>query len=278
MPFKKWYFPAIVLIVLSLAGTACQPLNFVDTLPAHEQKWAFKRDELSALTIESEYDVNMEFIASPDDTNYVEVSGNMQQNTIDQLKETEITGNTLELPLQKDVKLAAPNYKSMKAKVTVALADETRLQQISYKADLGNAHFTGLKAKNIDLSVASGNLGAEAVSADRLSLTAKSGDITADQIQGDADIQLHSGDIRVDGLKGALTAQSTSGSVSVTGQQSDSLDISVRSGDVTLSPDPEFKGFFDLKTTSGRITAPESPKKTTDVIKVRTVSGDIRIR
>ncbi|KZZ84313.1 hypothetical protein [Bacillus sp. SJS] len=57
-------------------------------------------------------------------------------------------------PLQKDVKLAAPNYKSIKTKVIVALADETRLQQISYRADFGNASFIGLKAENIDLSVA----------------------------------------------------------------------------------------------------------------------------
>ncbi|MEX3616951.1 hypothetical protein VVS51_10935 [Paenibacillus glucanolyticus] len=56
------------------------------------------------------------------------------------------------------------------------------------------------------------------------------------------------------------------------------MDISVRTGDVTLSPDPEFKGFFDLKTTSGHITAPESPQETTEVIKVRAASGDIRIR
>ncbi|MGP1910114.1 DUF4097 family beta strand repeat-containing protein [Metabacillus sp. JX24] len=274
---KRWYFPGIALIVLSFAVTACQPLNYVDKLSAHEQKWEFTQDELSVLNIQSEYDVNMEFIESPDDTNYVEVSGNMQQNTIDQLKETELTENKLELQLQKDVKLVAPNYKSIKTKVIVALEDKTRLQQISYKADFGDTSFTGLKAENIDLSVSSGKLRAESITAGRLSLTSKSGDITAEQIQGDAEIQLHSGEIKVDGLKGALAVQSTAGNVTVTGQRSDSLDISVRSGDVTLSPDPEFIGFYDLKTTSGNITAPESPKKTTDVIKVRTVSGDIRI-
>ncbi|WP_231888076.1 DUF4097 family beta strand repeat-containing protein [Paenibacillus glucanolyticus] len=310
---KKWYFLGISLIVLSFAGTACQPLDFVDKLPAYEQKWTFTQDELNALVIDSEYDVNMEFIASPDDTNYVEITGNMQQNTIDQLKATEITGNALELQLQKDVKLAAPNYKSIKTRIIVALADDTRLQQISYKSGSGNTSFIGLKAENIDLSVSAGKLHAEAITAGRLSLTSKSGDITAERIQGDAEIQLHSGDIKVDGLKGALKVQSTSGSITavdvdgsadtslhsgnikfdrftgngvfkstsgnitLTGQRSDSLDISIRTGDVTLSPDPEFKGFFDLKTTSGHITAPESPQETTDVIKVRAASGDIRI-
>ncbi len=278
MNHKKWYFLVITLIVFSFAGTACQPRNLVDKLPAHEQKWTFAPDELSTLVIDSEYDVNMEFIASPDGTNYVEISGNMQQSTIDQLKATAIAGNALELQLQKDVKLVAPNYKSTKARIIVALAEDARLQQISYKSGSGDTNFTGLKAENIDLSVSAGKLRVKAIAAGRLRLTSKSGDITAEQIQGDTEIQLHSGNIKVDGLKGSLKAQSTSGNVTLTGQRSDSLDISVRTGDVTMSPDPVFKGFFDLKTTTGRVTAPESPQETTDVIKVRVISGDIRIR
>ncbi|MDO7904813.1 DUF4097 family beta strand repeat-containing protein [Paenibacillus sp. JX-17] len=311
---RKLCLIGIMLIVLSFAGTGCQPLNVVDKLPAHEQKWTFVHDELNALVINSEYDVNLEFIASPDDTNFVEISGNLQQSTINQLKEIEITGNALNLQLQKDVKLVAPNYKSIKTRIIVALADDTKLKQISFTSSSGNTSFTGLKAGMIDLSVSSGNLRAEAITAGRLSLTSKSGNITAERIQADTEIQLHSGDIKVDGVKGSLTMQSTSGSitavnvngstnttlhsgnikfdrftgngvfksvsgnVTLTGLRSDSLDISIRTGNVTLSPDPQFKGFFDLKTTSGHITAPESPQETTDIIKVRAASGDIRIR
>nr|WP_269448631.1 DUF4097 family beta strand repeat-containing protein [Metabacillus kandeliae] len=263
---------------MSFIATACQPLDFVDKLPYHKQKWAFAHNRLSALIIESEYDADMEFIPSPDGTNYVEVSGNMQQNSADQLKETEIKGDALELQLDKDVKLVAPNYKSIKQKIIVALADETELQQIIYKSNNSKSSFTGLKAKNINMSVSSGNLRAENINAGRLSLVTKSGDIAAERIRGNAEIQTHSGNIKVQGLKGALTAQSASGSVNVTGQRSDSMDISVRSGDVALSPDPEFKGFFDLKTATGHIKAPEAPKETKDVIKIRTDSGDIQIR
>ncbi|WP_339234111.1 DUF4097 family beta strand repeat-containing protein [Paenibacillus sp. FSL R5-0517] len=310
---NKWYFIGISLVILFLTGTSCQSFNVINKLSAHEQKWIFSHDDLDALVINSEYDVNMEFISSSDDTNYVEISGNMQQSTIDQLKGTEVAGNTLELQLHKDVKLVAPNYKSIKTRIIVALADDTQLQQISYISSSGNTSFTGLKAEMIDLSVSSGNLRTEAITAGRLSLTSKSGDITAERIQGNTDIQLHSGNIKVNGLQGSLTIKSTSGNintvdvegttnttlhsgnikfdrfrgngvfksvsgnVSLTGQRSDSLDISVRTGNVTLSLDPQFKGFFDLKTTSGHITAPNSKKETTDVVMVRTVSGDIRI-
>lgn len=278
MNSKKVYFIGICLLIMTFIGTACQPLDFVDKLPYHKQKWAFAPNEMSALKIESEYDVNMEFIPSKDGTNYVEVSGNMQQNTADQLKKTRITGNALGLQLDKDVKLVAPNYKSIKTKIIVALADETKLQQILYKSNTSNSSFTGLKAKNIDLSVSSGNLKADDISTGRLSLVSKSGNISAERIRGDAEIQTHSGYIKIDGLKGALTAQSASGSVTVTGQRSDNMDISVRTGDVALSPDPEFKGLFDLKTASGNIIAPDPPQETKDVIKIRAGSGDIRIQ
>jgi lia operon protein LiaG len=275
---QKVYFLGISLSIISFVGTACQPLDYVDKLPYHEQKWAFLQDELNTLSIESEYEVDMEFIASPDGTNYVEVSGNMQQNTVDQLKETEITGNTLGLQLEKDVKLVAPNYKSIKTEIIVALADETQLQQITYKSKFSNSNFTGLTAENIDMSVSSGNSQVEDINAKRLSLTSKNGDIVMGNIQGNAEIQTHSGSIKLIGLIGALKVQSTAGNVIVTGQRSDSMDISVRSGDVALSPDRDFKGFFDLKTTTGHIIAPEPPQETNDVIKIRAVSGDIRIQ
>lgn len=312
---NKWrYFLGISLLVLSFAVTACQPPGFVDKLPAHKQKWLFAKDELSALVIDSEYDVDMEFITSSDGTSYVELSGNLQQNTIDQLKEAEITDHSLKLQLLKDVKLVAPNYKSIKTRIIVALTDDVTLQQISYNSGSGNAGFTGLKADSIDLSAASGNLSVESVTSGRLSLTSKSGNITAEQVQGNTEIRQYSGDIKVAGLKGALSVHATSsnihaldvdgsadaslnsgsiqfdrftgpgvfqtnsGNVTLKGQRSDNLDITVRTGNVTLSPDSGFKGFFDLKAVTGHITAPDSPQETTDVIKVRVTSGNIRIR
>ncbi|MNP77902.1 hypothetical protein D3C76_1754200 [compost metagenome] len=61
-------------------------------------------------------------------------------------------------------------------------------------------------------------------------------------------------------------------------QRSDNLDISVGSGNASLSTDAQFKGFYDLHTGSGNITAPDSLRQTQDLIKVRTTSGNIRIR
>ncbi|MDG0792273.1 DUF4097 domain-containing protein [Cohnella ginsengisoli] len=277
MTHHKRYGPILVLIVLSLIGTACQSRDLVDKLPAHEQKWTFTQGKLHSLVVDSEYDVSMAFIASADGSNYVEISGNMQQHTIDQLEATEIAGNTLKVELNKDVKLVAPNYKSTKLQMTVALADDTRLKQVSYKSKAGDASFTDLKAENIDVSFHSGDVKVDGLQG-ALTVEGTFGNITAADVDGSADVSLRTGQIKFDRFTGDGVFKLTSGSIDLTEQRSDHLDISVRTGDVTLSLDPAFKGFFDLKTTTGRVNAPEPPQETTDKIKVRATSGNILIR
>lgn len=267
----------ILLIVLSCVGTACQLGNVVDKLSSYEQKWTFKQGETSSLVFDSEYDASIDFIKSPDGTNYVEISGNMEQNTIDQLKATEITGDTLDVKLQKAMKIVATPYKSTKLRIIVALTDDTQLERISYDLHSGNVSLTHVEAKHIDVSVFSGDVKMDGLKG-ALTVESTSGNITAADVVGTADVSLHAGDIKFDRFTGNGVFQVTSGNVTLTEQRSDLLDISVRSGQVALSPDPEFKGFFDLKTTTGRVIAPDPLQETTDVIKVRVISGHIRIQ
>lgn len=316
MKTKRWSFIAIVLIVAGFAGMAYQHFDFGDELPAHQQKWTFAPDGLKTLLVDSDYDVELEFIDSSDGTNYVEISGNMKQETIDSLKATQISGDTLQLNLRDDFDWTffTINFQSTKQRITVALSDKDELNRIGYKSGSGNAAFRGLRAGDIELSIGSGNLRAENLSAGRTTLASTSGNITAENIQGTAEIKLTSGSIRIDSLQGDLIAKSTSGNITAsrvqgtvqatvssgnirferfTGdgtfkatsgnitlseQRSDNLDISVGSGNATLSADDQFKGFYDLHTSSGNITAPDSLRQTQDLIKVRTTSGNIRIR
>lgn len=277
---KRWSVLGIVLIVLGFAGMAYQRFDFGEELPSYQQKWTFEQDALGSLILNSDYDVDVEFIDSPDGSNYVEVSGNMEQEAIDKLKAEQITGNTLQLDFKDnfDWSFFSINFQSTTQRVIVALADGSRLQQINYKSHIGNGDFSGLRAENIDLSVSDGNLRVDSILAGRLSLASTSGNITAKNIAGQAEVSVSSGNIKFDGFTGNGTFKATSGNIILTDQRSDSLDISVQSGNATLSADPQFRGFYDLQTTSGSITAPDSPQQTKDVIKVRTTSGNIRIR
>lgn len=316
MNTKRWSFIGILLILAGFAGMAYQHFDFGEKLPTHQQKWTFEQGALKALLVDSDYDVDMEFIPSPDGTNYVEVSGNMDQKTIDALKATQISGDTLKLDLQDDFDWTffSVNFQSTKQRITVALSDKGELDRIGYKSGSSNGTFRGLRAGDIDLSIGSGNLRAENITSDRMSLASTSGNITAENIRGHAEIKLTSGSIRIDTLQGDLIAKSTSGNITAnqvqgtvqatvnsgnirferfTGngsfkatsgnitlseQRSDNLDISVGSGNASLSTDAQFKGFYDLHTSSGNITAPDSLRQTQDLIKVRATSGNIRIR
>ncbi|MGZ7442505.1 DUF4097 family beta strand repeat-containing protein [Paenibacillus sp. TH7-28] len=318
MNSKKWTLVGLFLIVLGLAGMAYQRFDFGEKLPAYQQKWTFSEGELENLHIEGDYDVDVEFIDSPDGSAYIEASGNMKQKPIDKIKSAAISGQTLKLEFQDswDWSFFSLNFQSTKQHITVALAKDSGLKAISYKSGDGSGSFTGLRAENIELSVTSGKIRADSVQAENLKLTASDGNITAErvQVQGNAEIKLTSGNIKIDELQGALTAKATSGNITASGvegrveaslgsgnikftdftgngkfkatsgnitlenQRSDSLDITVQSGNVKLSVDPQFQGVYDLKTKSGSITAPEAPQQTKDVIKVRATSGDIRIR
>ncbi|WP_018750078.1 DUF4097 family beta strand repeat-containing protein [Paenibacillus sanguinis] len=313
---KKWLLFGLGLILVGFAGMVWQKFDFGDSLPSHQQRWTFEEGQLKNLAIDSTYSTDIEFVDSPDGTSYVEISGNMDPEVINHLIDTNSSGDALQLSLQHSPKWSffSMNFQSTRQRITVALASSDSLQNISYSASSANGEFRNLRADNITLSTASGNLKAESITAHRLQLATEGGNIAAKQIEGDTDIKVDSGRIQVDALQGTLTAETqegnmsvrnttgmiqattlsgrieldhytgngvlatTSGDIRLKNQRSDNLDISTESGEIRLSPDAAFKGWYDLQTSAGKITAPESLRQTEDIIKARSFSGDIRIK
>jgi|GEM_PF-732485 len=311
---KKWSIVAIALIIAGFAGMAYQGFKFGEEKPHFEQKWVVS--DLQSLKVDSNYDMDVEFIESPDGTDYIELSGNMDQGLIDKLKDSSFTGPDVTMSLKEDFKLTflSIDFQNSRQHMTVALADPGMIDRIKFNLLSNSGRFTGLRAKDIELTTTSGNLTATDVTTEHLRLKATSGNLEASDVQGKTEIKNGSGNIKVENLEGKLAAHGTSGNLSfdgvngsievgltsgeidindftgdgaiknqsgnvtLTGQRSDSLDISVTSGDVRLSNDPGFQGIYDLKATSGDVHAPDSPMVTKDVIKVRTTSGNISIK
>lgn len=311
---KRWSFIAIILVALGLAGMAYQQFEFGEDLPHHKQKWTL--NQLKSLTINSDYDVDVKFINSNDNSNYVEISGNMKQDTIDLLKETVASDDSLQLNVtqKSSWSFISFDFNSTKQQITVALSNREDLDNVQFKLQSNNGTFSDLSGKTIEISSTSGNLELNNVRTNQLTVKNTSGNITTNQVEGDTEIKLSSGNIKINDLNGSLklsstsgniTAdnvngsvsssltsgttkftnftgpgifKSTSGNITLSDQRSDSLDITNQSGNVTLSLDHEFKGIYDLKTTSGNINAPDSPRQNTDLIKVRVTSGNIRIK
>lgn len=311
---KRWSLLAIILIIIGFAGMAYQSFNFGDEDPYHEQKWTL--EALNSLTVESGYDIDVEVIESTNGTNYIEIRGNMAEDTINRLKKTTVSGPNVNLDLSRSNKWSfmVINFQSSKQHMTVALTDPAMIDQINFKLHSNSGQFKGLSAKNIELTTSSGNLTASSITSEHLTMKATSGNLKASEIKGETEIRIGSGNVKVEQIQGNLTAhgtsgelsvedaegaidaklssgnirlknftgdgviKSTSGNITLTNQRSDSLDISLTSGNITLSADPEFKGIYDLKSSTGNVKAPDSPMQTRDVIKARTTSGNIKIQ
>lgn len=307
---------ATILIILGISGMIYQGFNFGEKQPSYTQKWTFSDNELKSLSIKSDYNVEFEFIMSPDGTNYVEASGNLPQKSIDKLIETKLANQGLALRFNEEhvVSFLSFNFNSTTQQITVALADpEQALDQITVDLMANDGSFKALRAKEILLETKSGNLEGKDLEADHLQAGALSGKISLEQIVADTELKVTSGNVKVHHLKGSLTSKmtsgdftaedlegdiqatmtsgnirindwtgngtikSTSGNITIEDQRSDSLDISIHSGNVRLSTDPEFQGVYELRTSSGNIKSPDSPNVNNDIIKVRSTSGNITI-
>ncbi|AZK45822.1 DUF4097 family beta strand repeat-containing protein [Paenibacillus lentus] len=307
---------ASILVILGISGMIYQGFNFGEEQPSYTQKWTFSDNELKSLSINSDYHVEFEFIASPDGTNYVEASGNLPQKSIDSLIETKITNQSLALQFneKRDFSFLSFNFNSTIQQITVALTDpEQALDQITVDLMANDGSFKSLRAKEILLETKSGNLTVEDLTANHLQAETLSGQISLEQITADTELKVTSGNVNIHHLKGALTSKmtsgdfkaenlegdmlatmvsgnikindwtgngtikSTSGNITIEDQRSDSLDISIQSGNVRLSADPEFQGIYELRTSSGNIKSPDSPNLNNDLIKVRSTSGNITI-
>ncbi|MNZ33000.1 hypothetical protein D3C78_503380 [compost metagenome] len=311
---KRWSFIAIVFIAIGIAGMAYQQFDFGEDLPYHEQKWSF--ESLRSLNVESTYDVDVKLINSSDGSNYVQVNGNMKQDTIDLLKKTVASGDSFSLKIieENTWTFFSMNFHSTKQQITIALNDPKDLDELRFKLQANNGDFENLVGKTIDVSTTSGNIKLTNIKTNQLTLKAMSGNLSANQIEGDAEIKLTSGKVTVNELSGALIVESTSGNITTdrvngpvkasitsgnikfnnfTGagvfkstsgnitlenQRSDSLDITNQSGNVKLTVDDDFQGIYDLKATSGNVNAPDSPMKNSDLIKIRVTSGNISIK
>lgn len=297
MNTRKWSLLSIVLIVIGFAGMAYEGFQFSDKLPRYEQQWNL--DSLQQLQVKSNSNVDLKFIASEDGSNYIQVSGYMKQELVDRLEAFKPSGPKVELDLSNREALGFffnIDFQSTKQEIIVALSDAELMESLQVELSHSNGTFSGLQADQIKLTTQSGNLKLDSVSAGQLEmktvagnialsaldgsalLKVGSGNITANSIHGDLQVESVSGNVTIRDFQGSGVFKASSGNVKLEDQRSDQLDITVTSGNVALSLDQAFKGVYDLKAISGTIKAPESPLETTDVIKIRANSGNIRIK
>ncbi len=158
------------------------------------------------------------------------------------------------------------------------------------------------RGARVRLRTASGNLVAEATLA-RVEVASASGDVRATRVEGPVKVQtasgeldlgrvvgpvtakLVSGDVRVEGLEGDLSVQSVSGQVTASVVAPGRIDVGSVSGDVTVEVRAGLLVELDVRSVSGQVSsqialdgaAGEAGERPL-TLKVRSVSGDVRVR
>lgn len=133
-----------------------------------------------------------------------------------------------------------------------------------------------------DVSVASGDTRIELVRSNA-NFSTTSGDVVVRAIGGRLVANLTSGDLRIGEIAGDAEVETASGDVSI--RRCDGTTIAIRtvSGDVRLGLPTGIRVDPEISTMSGKVTLPEpagsgpSPQRRPVRVRLRSVSGDIRI-
>lgn len=156
--------------------------------------------------------------------------------------------------------------------------EDVQANQLTVNLSSGNLDMKDVTAKDsASFDMISGEIELENLTSSRIAVKLQSGSIEAAGIQGQLEVKSTSGDIEIEDLHGDASIEVQSGNVEVSQSVRGNLDIRAVSGDVDVIAAHDFAGFYDVQAVSGSVHAPESPRTGTELIKVRTTSGNIQI-
>ncbi|OAB35727.1 hypothetical protein PMSD_12005 [Paenibacillus macquariensis subsp. defensor] len=268
----------LILVVVGFIGMSSNKFNFGDKLKEYHKKWTIDNDTLSHLIVNSEYNTDIEFIQSTDGTQSIELTGLFEDEVISQLNKVQPQKGEFNINMVDDsITFFSISFKSQTATLIVSLPNLDQLEEVGLHFTSSNGTVTNLSANDIEITSHSGNVELQSIFAKQLRIETNSGNITASDIQGNVNFSVKSGNMNITNYTGEGTFKANSGNIELIQKGASSLDISAKSGNVTLTADPNFKGFYDVNANSGNIHSPESLRLTKDLIKVRTNSGDINI-
>ncbi|MBX4147639.1 DUF4097 family beta strand repeat-containing protein [Paenibacillus lautus] len=278
---RKWLFSlAIALILVGIVGMAANKFKFGEDLVSYQNRWDLQDAvNLKKLTIASNINISFAFEDSGDSNGYIAFDGKLKPEHVDILKNFNPSGSEVKLDLTtpSTFQLMSVDFRSPKGTLTIVLPSTTQLDELDLSTISDNIQVSGASSKVVDISVKSGSINLSGIQAEQLSVENISGSIRGSDIRASTRLVNHSGNVVLKNMEGPLDIEVTSGNVNAGLLGVSSVNILCRSGNVKVQPDPSFRGFYDLKTLSGSVSAPESLKETTDTIQVETYSGNIDI-
>jgi hypothetical protein len=283
---KLWYLTAFSLIIIGLAGVISYDWKTTENLPEFEKQWTFSAADLRKLNIVSDYQVNVSFVKSTDETNSISLKGQGTDKMIEKIMSTEISSQSLQLDLvQTPKKYFTLNFFDFrwvdgKEEIIISMTDDALLESLKLKLDSDKLTVTDaaiVKVADVQMTVDSGNLILNNFKSDRLDIDIDSGNFTGNIVTADITASVNSGNIKLENTTGRSSISVDSGSIRLYKLDNTNAEISVDSGNVYVQVPTSFAGFYDLQADSGNIDSPDPKRESKDYIKVRTDSGNIKI-
>ncbi|WP_054958402.1 DUF4097 family beta strand repeat-containing protein [Paenibacillus dakarensis] len=271
---------AILLILIGAVGMAAYKFKFQEDFIDHKQAWDLKADEIKKLSIKSTFDINISFTPGSNKEGYIQFHGKVHPEIVDRLKNLDIKGPdlTLDLTVPSRHEFFSFNFEFPKGAIEVALPQGTELEYLDVSAYSGDINLFGVSSNNINISSMSGDVTANHLTANNLNLETYSGDIEGEDLTGNLQILSRSGDVELKQVKGEGNIENYSGDITITQEGVSSITTLARSGDIDITADPGFNGFYEANSRSGSVSIPPSPKESKHTIKAEAYSGNIDIR
>lgn len=277
---RKLFSLAIALIFIGIIGMAANKFKFGEELISYQNRWDLQHaDSLNKIKIISDAKMNFVFEESRESEGYIAIDGTLEPKQVEILQAFSPSNSAidLDLTLPDSIQFMSVGFRSPKGKITIALPSGMMLDELELSTLSDNIQVSGASSKTISISAKSGNITMNGIRAEHLNAETYSGNIRGSDIKASTRLINLSGNVVMKDLEGPSDIEVTSGNVNVELLGVSSVNILNRSGDVKVQPDSSFRGFYDLKSWTGSISAPESLKETTDTIQVQAYSGDIHI-
>lgn len=289
----KSNFFALTLILLGILGIAYYGFGFVNnketsisistssststSLTKYSQRWNIdlSKQELQNLSIDTEFDIEIQYTNTDTAEGYVEISGNMPQPLIDNLKATKITGTFLHLKLNNSDSLQWFSFDfsddEHKLKIIVALNKDQSLNEFTVNGNSSEVQVLTMNSQKVTVTTSSGDIHVNNITADQLALTCSSGSLSSTHLlANNIVINTTSGDVNLEDTTGNVTSQSSSGELKlerVTGN----VDLKSSSGDIFID---QLNGDGQIQTSSGEVIL---NGQRSNQLSISTSSGDVSL-
>lgn len=262
---------------LILAGILAVYWIFFPPLQEYDRIWKFDSGQLESVYIQTDYNVHKE---SEDGTNYIEIKGSADKQVVNVLKGADIVQKALTLNLSKPgslEKLADKTSRNDDTQyITFVLAREAALHKIEASSTSEWLRIRQMKADHAVFKTTSGQVKLDGYKGESLNIQTGSGDIEAFKARGKVEAVSEGGNIKLIDMEGNPDVQTNSGNVQLSGDLS-LASVQTVSGNITIAIPAGYESRYDLQTNTGKIRAPRSITSSSNYIKVKTNSGNIRI-